>query len=106
MASAAEQLAANLSASNLGKATELRQRIVYTLLALLIFRVGVAIPIPGIDVGAFSSLFQSATNPGEGLAFLSQINRFTGGALGSGSIFTCLSSPISLPLSSSRCCGP
>ena len=88
MASAAEQLAANLSMSNLGKAKELRQRIVYTLFALLIFRIGVAIPIPGIDVSQFAEFFNTATNPGDGLAFLSQINRFTGGALGSGSIFT------------------
>lgn len=87
MASAAEQLAANLSMSNLGKAKELRQRIVFTLLALLVFRLGIAIPVPGIDIAAFSQLFSNVTTEG-GLGFLSQINRFTGGALGSGSIFT------------------
>ena len=87
MASAAEQLAANLSFSNLGKAKELRQRLVYTLLALLVFRLGIAIPIPGIDIALFSNLFSNATDQG-GFAFLAQINRFTGGALGSGSIFT------------------
>ena len=46
MASAAEQLAANLSMSNLGKAKELRQRIVYTLLALLVF--ALAWPFPSL----------------------------------------------------------
>jgi len=87
MASAAEQLAANLSMSNLGKAKELRQRLVYTVLALLVFRLGIAIPIPGIDIALFSNLFAQQTQTG-GFAFLAQINRFTGGALGSGSIFT------------------
>ena len=87
MASAAEQLAANLSMSNLGKAKELRQRVVFTLLALLVFRVGIAIPVPGVDVALFSNIFAQQTQQ-EGLAFLAQINRFTGGALGSGSIFT------------------
>lgn len=87
MASAAEQLAANLSMSNLGKAQELRQRIVFTILALIVFRLGIQIPIPGVDVSLFSGLFAQQTGE-TGLAFLSQINRFTGGALGSGSIFT------------------
>ena len=87
MASAAEQLAANLSMSNLGQAKELRQRLIFTVLALLVFRLGIAIPIPGIDIALFSNLFAQQTEEG-GFAFLAQINRFTGGALGSGSIFT------------------
>ena len=87
MASAAEQLASNLSMSNLGKARELRQRLVYTLLALLVFRLGIAIPVPGIDVSLFSSIFSQQADEG-GIGILAQINRFTGGALGSGSIFT------------------
>ena len=88
MASAAEQLAANLSMSSLGQARELRQRLVFTVLALLVFRLGIAIPIPGIDIALFSDRFAGASSGEEGLGFLAQINRFTGGALGSGSIFT------------------
>ncbi len=87
MASAAEQLAANLSMSNLGKARELRQRVVFTILALIVFRIGIAIPIPGIDVALFSNAFNAGSGQ-DGLGILGQINRFTGGALGSGSIFT------------------
>ena len=49
MASAAEQLAANFNFSNFGKATELRQRIFFTLGALIIARLGTYIPMPGID---------------------------------------------------------
>ena len=85
MASAAEQLAANLSMSNLGKAKELRQRVVFTILALVVFRIGIAIPVPGIDVALFSNAFTSGDRD---IGILAQINRFTGGALGSGSIFT------------------
>ncbi len=51
MASAAEQLAANFNFSNFGKAKELRQRILFTLGALVIARLGTYIPMPGIDPG-------------------------------------------------------
>jgi len=51
MPSAAEQLAANFSFQNLGKATELRQRIFFTLGALVVARLGAYIPMPGIDPG-------------------------------------------------------
>ena len=49
MASAAEQLAANFNFSSFGKATELRQRILFTLGALIVARLGTYIPMPGID---------------------------------------------------------
>ena len=49
MPSAAEQLASNFNFSNFGKATELRQRIFFTLGALIIARLGTYIPMPGID---------------------------------------------------------
>ena len=49
MASAAEQMAANISLANFGKATELKKRIWFTLGALIIYRLGSYIPIPGID---------------------------------------------------------
>ena len=56
MASAAEQLAANLNFGALGKAEELKRRIWFTLGALLVYRLGTFIPIPGIDPAAFVDL--------------------------------------------------
>ncbi|KTF07243.1 preprotein translocase subunit SecY, partial [marine sediment metagenome] len=49
MASAAEQMAANLSWGQLGRATELRQRIWFTIGVLIMYRIGTYIPVPGID---------------------------------------------------------
>ena len=49
MVSAAEQLAANLNFSALAKAEELKKRIWFTLGALLVYRFGTYIPLPGID---------------------------------------------------------
>ena len=47
MASAAEQLAANVNLSAFGKAEELKQRIWFTLAALVVYRLGTYIPLPG-----------------------------------------------------------
>ena len=52
MASAAEQMAVNLSWGALGKATDLRHRIFVTLGLLIVYRLGTYIPVPGIDGGA------------------------------------------------------
>ena len=52
MVSAAEQLAANLNFSALAKAEELKRRIWFTLGALLVYRLGTYIPLPGIDPAA------------------------------------------------------
>ena len=49
MPSAAEQLAANFNLSAFSKATELKQRILFTMLALIVARLGTYIPMPGID---------------------------------------------------------
>ncbi len=60
MASAAEQLAANFNFSAFGKATELRQRILFTLAALIVARLGTYIPMPGIDPHALESMMSKA----------------------------------------------
>ena len=60
MASAAEQMAANVSWSAFGKATELRQRIVFTLGLLIIYRLGTFIPVPGIDGIALQQFMEDA----------------------------------------------
>ena len=76
MASAAEQMAANLNWGTLGKATDLRNRILFTVGLLIVYRVGTYIPVPGIDGTALRN-FMSGLNQGVG----GMLNMFTGGAL-------------------------
>ncbi len=76
MASAAEQMAANLSWGAFGKATELRQRIFFTLGLLCIYRLGTYIPVPGIDGGELRAFMESAQSGIGGI-----LSMFTGGAL-------------------------
>ena len=60
MASAAEQLARNLNFSTFSKAKALQQRIWFTLGALLVYRLGTFIPVPGIDPDAFRATFEQS----------------------------------------------
>ncbi len=83
MASAAEQLAANLSLGTLSKATELKKRIWFTLGALLVYRIGTYIPVPGVDASVLSELLQSRAGSG----VLGMFNMFSGGALGRMTVF-------------------
>ena len=76
MASAAEQLAANLNFGAFQKATELHKRIWFTLGALIVYRIGTYIPIPGIDPVAFAAAFQ-----GQAQGILGMFNMFSGGAV-------------------------
>ncbi|WP_421932406.1 preprotein translocase subunit SecY [Phenylobacterium sp.] len=76
MASAAEQLAANLNLRAFRKATELHKRIGFTVLAMVIYRTGTYIPIPGINLAAFSNLFSGQTQ-----GILGMFNMFSGGAV-------------------------
>jgi preprotein translocase subunit SecY len=76
MASAAEQLAANISLANFAKATDLKKRLWFTLGALIVFRLLSFIPLPGIDPRALTALF--ATTRGGVLDFF---NMFSGGSL-------------------------
>jgi len=82
MASAAEQMAANLSWGALGKATDLRARIFFTILLLMVYRLGTYIPVPGIDGLALREFMDSA---GAGLGGI--LNMFTGGAISRMGIF-------------------
>ncbi len=76
MASAAEQLAANLNFSSFSKATDLKKRIWFTLGALIVYRLGTYIPLPGIDPVAFGRAFDSQSQGVLGL-----FNMFSGGAV-------------------------
>jgi preprotein translocase subunit SecY len=82
MASAAEQLAANLNFGAFAKAEELKKRIWFTLAALLVYRLGTYIPIPGINPVAFQQAFQSQSS-----GLLGMINMFAGGAIERMAIF-------------------
>jgi preprotein translocase subunit SecY len=82
MASAAEQMASNMSWGAFGKATELRQRILFTIGLLIVYRVGTYIPVPGIDGDALRSFMDEAA---AGLGGV--LSMFTGGALGRMGIF-------------------
>jgi preprotein translocase subunit SecY len=76
MASAAEQLAANVNFAAFSKAKELQKRIWFTLLALVVYRIGTFIPIPGIDPVAFANAFQQQSG-----GILGMVNTFSGGAV-------------------------
>jgi preprotein translocase subunit SecY len=82
MASAAEQLAANINFGAIGKAEELKKRIWFTLGALIVYRLGTYIPLPGIDPEAMRQSFQNASGGVLGL-----YNMFSGGAVERMAIF-------------------
>ena len=60
MASAAEQMAANMSWGAFGKAKELRQRLLFTIGLLIIYRLGTYIPVPGIDADQLRQFVEQA----------------------------------------------
>ncbi len=82
MASAAEQLAANINFSAIGKSEELKKRIWFTLGALIVYRLGTYIPLPGIDPAAFEASFT-----GKQQGVLELFNMFAGGAVQRMAIF-------------------
>lgn len=82
MASAAEQLAANLNFGVFAKATELKKRLWFTLGVLIVYRIGTYIPVPGIDAGVMAELVRS-----HGGGILGMFDMFTGGALGRMTVF-------------------
>ncbi|EEY04777.1 preprotein translocase subunit SecY [Brucella neotomae] len=82
MASAAEQLVSNLNFSAFSKAEELKKRIWFTLGALLVYRFGTYIPLPGINPDALAQAFQQHSQGVLGL-----FNMFAGGAVGRMAIF-------------------
>ncbi|MDE2738033.1 MAG: preprotein translocase subunit SecY, partial [Paracoccaceae bacterium] len=82
MVSAAEQMASNLSWSSFSKATELKQRILFALGLLIVYRIGTYIPVPGIDTVALREFVDAASTGLGGM-----LNMFTGGAIGRMGIF-------------------
>lgn len=84
MSSAVEQLAKNANFGALAKATELKQRIYFVIGALIVYRLGTYIPVPGIDVQAWSQFFSDPSKSG---GILGMFNMFSGGALSRMTIF-------------------
>ncbi len=82
MVSAAEQLAANLNFGALAKAEELKKRIYFTLAALVVYRLGTYIPMPGINPDTFAEAFKQASQ-----GILGLFNMFSGGAVERMAIF-------------------
>ena len=82
MASAAEQLAAQFNFGALAKATELKKRLWFTIGALIIYRLGTYIPIPGVDPTVLNDIFTQQAG-----GILGMFNMFSGGALGRMTIF-------------------
>jgi preprotein translocase subunit SecY len=76
MASAAEQLAANLNWGSFAKATDLKKRLWFTLGALVVFRLCSFVPLPGIDPVQLQLLFDQTKG-----GVLDFVNMFSGGAL-------------------------
>jgi preprotein translocase subunit SecY len=77
MASAAEQLASHISLAHFSKATELKKRIWFTLGALVIYRLGTYIPLPGIDPTILADVFKHQQG-----GILGMFDMFAGGAFG------------------------
>jgi preprotein translocase subunit SecY len=83
MASAAEQLAANMNFGSFQRATELHKRIWFTLIAMVVYRLGTYIPIAGINIEQFKAAFQ-----GQSQGILGMFNMFSGGAVARMAIFS------------------
>ncbi|MBI1385865.1 MAG: preprotein translocase subunit SecY [Rhizobiales bacterium] len=82
MVSAAEQLAANINFAAFAKADELKRRILFTIVALLVYRLGTYIPLPGINLDQLAQIFEQSQT-----GILGMFNMFAGGAVGRMAIF-------------------
>jgi preprotein translocase subunit SecY len=83
MASVVERFASNMSMSSFSKATDLKKRIWFTIAALIIYRLGTFIPLPGIDPVALADVFQKHRS-----GILGMFDVFSGGAFGRMTIFS------------------
>lgn len=82
MASAADQMAANINLGVFAKATDLKRRIWFTLGALIVYRMGTFITLPGIDPQVMADIMQQ-----QSAGVLGMFDVFAGGALSRMSIF-------------------
>nr|MCU0987682.1 preprotein translocase subunit SecY [Acetobacteraceae bacterium] len=82
MASATEQLAGSLNLGVLARATELKKRIWFTLGALIVYRIGTYVPVPGVDAAVMGEMLRQ-----HGGGILGMFDMFSGGALGRMTVF-------------------
>jgi preprotein translocase subunit SecY len=82
MASSADRMAAGAGFGALAKANELKKRLWFTVGALIIYRLGTYLPLPGIDPGALADIFSQQSS-----GILGMFDMFSGGALGRMTIF-------------------
>ncbi|MEL6111943.1 MAG: preprotein translocase subunit SecY [Pseudomonadota bacterium] len=82
MTSAAEQFASNISLESFAKADELKKRLLFALGALIVYRFGTFVPLPGIDSDAYSNAFGTQSG-----GLLATLNIFAGGAVERMAIF-------------------
>ena len=82
MASAAEQLASNMNFGAFARAKELQKRLLFTLLVLVVYRIGTYVPLPGIDFAQFATAFEQQQQ-----GILGVFNMFSGGAVERMAIF-------------------
>jgi len=88
MSSAIEQFASSVSLKTFTKAEDLKKRIWFTLAALVIYRLGTYIPLPGINPEVISEFIQR--NAG---GFFGMLDMFSGGAIGRMTIFSLMIMP-------------
>jgi len=82
MARSPEKMAAGMGLGAFSKATELQQRLLFTLGALIVYRLGTYIPVPGIDPTALAEIFNRNSS-----GILGMFDMFSGGSLGRMTIF-------------------
>ena len=82
MASSADRMAAVAGFGALAKADELKKRLWFTVGALIIYRLGTYLPLPGIDPNALADIFSQQSS-----GILGMFDMFSGGALGRMTIF-------------------
>ncbi|MBQ7413277.1 MAG: preprotein translocase subunit SecY [Alphaproteobacteria bacterium] len=82
MVSMSEKMASSIDFSSFSKAKDLQKRLLFTLFALIVFRLGTFIPVPGVKVDVITKFFES-----NGGGLIGMFNSFTGGALSRMSIF-------------------
>src|SRR5690606_38227346 len=76
------KLAKDSILGSMGRMTELKNRILFVIGALVVFRLGTFIPVPGIDPDVLARLFESQSD-----GILGMFNMFSGGALSRFSLF-------------------
>ena len=87
MASASEQLAQNMNFGTFAKAKELQKRLLFTMMILIVYRIGTFIPVPGVNMEAYQQMFTTGGQAGGGSGLLSRLNMFAGGAVERMAIF-------------------